>query len=549
MTLLAAVSDVNMYPLVVMSIGILLVIGLIMVLRVNAFLALIAAAVVVSLLNVEPSSQLTADIQKAQKAAGDAAKGLGETPLGGLNDYSRGKLEKAKAQAEDASTTIDGMLTSEATADSSGFQLASTAISRVTSAFGNACGGIAIVIALAAIIGTCMMDSGAADRVVRAFMNLLGEKRSPWALMGSGYVLAVPVFFDTVFYLLVPLARSFYRRTGGSYLKCILAIAAGGAITHTLVPPTPGPLAMAANLDIDLGMMILVGALVALPAAIAGIICGGVMQKIFDIPLREVAGREEPEPLPDDKLPGLFMSLLPVVLPVVMIACHTLADSLGYNGSDGNLNLTRYTGVFGNPSFALLVSTVIAIYVYIKQRGASREDVAKLVEASLMSGGVIILITAGGSAFGAMLKQANVGLAIKDLANEMFADTDPGMIMLYLGFALASILKVAQGSSTAAMIVVSGMMAGIVGDVQLPYHPVYLATAIGAGSLVGSWMNDSGFWIFAKMGGLTEKEGLQTWTPLLIVLGLVSMGMTLLLVNVMPMPLEPAADAATAMVP
>ena len=149
-----------------------------------------------------------------------------------------------------------------------------------------------------------------------------------------------------------------------------------------------------------------------------------------------------------------------------------------------------------------------------------------------------------------MLKQANVGLAIKDLANEMFADTDPGMIMLYLGFALASILKVAQGSSTAAMIVVSGMMAGIVGDVQLPYHPVYLATAIGAGSLVGSWMNDSGFWIFAKMGGLTEKEGLQTWTPLLIVLGLVSMGMTLLLVNVMPMPLaEAATETAAAITP
>lgn len=550
MTLLAAVSDVNMYPLVVMSIGILLVIGLIMVFRVNAFLALITAAVVVSLLNVEPNNQFTSDIQKAQSAAGAAAKEVGETPLDGLNEYSRGKLEKAKQKSDEASAALEGMLTSEATDESSGFQLASAAISRVTSAFGNACGGIAIVIALAAIIGTCMMDSGAADRVVRAFMNLLGEKRSPWALMGSGYVLAVPVFFDTVFYLLVPLARSFYRRTGGSYLKCILAIAAGGAITHTLVPPTPGPLAMAANLNIDLGMMIMVGALVALPAAIAGILCGDVMQKMFDIPLREVAGREEPEPLPDDKLPSLFLSLLPVVLPVVMIACHTAADSLGFNGSDGRMNLTRYTGVFGNPSFALLVSTAIAIYVYIKQRGATRDEVAKLVEASLMSGGVIILITAGGSAFGAMLKQANVGLAIKDLANEMFADADPGMIMLYLGFALASILKIAQGSSTAAMIVVSGMMAGIVGDVQLPYHPVYLATAIGAGSLVGSWMNDSGFWIFAKMGGLTEKEGLQTWTPLLIVLGVVSMGMTLLLVNVMPMPLaEVATDAATAMTP
>src|SRR5690606_10616112 len=108
-------------------------------------------------------------------------------------------------------------------------------IQRVADAFGSAAGSIAIVIALAAIIGECMMLSGAADRIVQAFLKLLGEKRTPWALMGSGYVLAVPVFFDTVFYLLVPLARSLYRRTGQHYLLSLLAIAAGGAITHTLV--------------------------------------------------------------------------------------------------------------------------------------------------------------------------------------------------------------------------------------------------------------------------------------------------------------------------
>ena len=200
-----------LHPLLIMTIGIVLVIFLIMKLKVNAFIALITAAMAVSLMAFD------------------------ENP-------DTGKSE-----------------------------LASNAISRVAEAFGNACGGIGIVIALAAVIGTCMMDSGAADRVVRAFMKLLGEERSPWALMGSGYILAVPVFFDTVFYLLVPLARSFYRRTGKSYLKCILAITAGGAITHTLVPPTPGPLTMAATLGIDLGKMIMVGAMVAMPAAIAGV--------------------------------------------------------------------------------------------------------------------------------------------------------------------------------------------------------------------------------------------------------------------------------------
>jgi len=512
------------YPLIVMTIGIVLVIGMIMWLRVNAFISLVTAAIVVSLLAVNV----------------DAVTGAGS--------------------------------------------LAPDAISRVADAFGAACGSIAIVIALAAVIGTCMMDSGAADRVVRGFMRLLGEKRAPWALMGSGYVLAIPVFFDTVFYLLVPLARSFYRRTGGSYLKCILAITAGGAITHTLVPPTPGPLTMAANLDIDLGRMILVGGLVALPAAFAGLVMAGVMDRLLNISMREIKGHVEQQPFADEQLPGLFVSLLPVILPVVMIAIHTIAGTFADRelmtradsraasagttvrqqiqqlvddsresgkgisrgdalktvkaqtveavGSPGPWNRAIvYTQVIGNPNLALLISAAIAIIVYVRQRRPSRDDMAQLVETSLMSGGIIILITAGGSAFGAMLRVAHVGEAIQAL----FGGTDSGLAILFLGFGISSLLKVAQGSSTAAMIITSGMMPGMLVGIELPYDIVYLATAIGAGSLVGSWMNDSGFWIFAKMGGLTEKEALATWTPLLVVLGVVSMSMTVLLATVMPL--------------
>ena len=123
------------------------------------------------------------------------------------------------------------------------------------------------------------MASGAADRIVQSFLKVLGEKRSSWALMGSGFVLSVPVFFDTVFYLLVPLARSLFRRTNANYLLYILAISAGGAITHTLVPPTPGPLVMATTLSIDIGVMILIGAIVAFPAAVAGSGCFGVAEQ------------------------------------------------------------------------------------------------------------------------------------------------------------------------------------------------------------------------------------------------------------------------------
>ena len=456
-------------PLVILAIGIVTVVGMIIVLRINAFIALITAAILVSLL-----------------APGPAA-------------------EK---------------------------------ITRVAEEFGRGAGKIGIVIALAAVIGQCMMDSGAADRIVRAFMRLLGEKRSPWALMGSGYVLAIPVFFDTVFYLLVPLARSFYRRTGRNYLLCLLAIAAGGAITHTLVPPTPGPLAMAANLGVDLGIMIGVGALVALPAAVVGILFSAFLDRRMPIPMRQVSDQPEPEPLGDDELPPLFVSLLPVVLPVLMIAAQTVADTMAKqeiaNEAPGTwVEVRQYTAILGDPNFALLVSTAIALFILQRQRRPTLEQLSRLVEASLMSGGLIILITAAGVAFGEMLKVAEIGPRIQGLFGD---EGGTGIALLFLGFGIAALLKIAQGSSTAAMIIASGMLAALVAEPStLGYHPVYLATAIGAGSLIGSWMNDSGFWIFAKMGGLTEVEALKSWTPMLVVLGCVAMTTTVVLALVLPL--------------
>ena len=174
----------ELHPFLILFIGVAVVIGMIIGMRINAFVALITAALVVSFL-------------------------------------SPGEI-----------------------ADK---------VSRVASAFGATAGGIGIVIALAAVIGKCLMDSGAADRVVQAFVKGMGEKRSSIALSGSGFVLSIPVFFDTVFYLLVPLARSLYRSTKKNYLKYVLAISAGAAVTHTLVPPTPGPLLMAQQLGVRSG--------------------------------------------------------------------------------------------------------------------------------------------------------------------------------------------------------------------------------------------------------------------------------------------------------
>ena len=597
-------------PLVILLIGIVTVIGMIIVFRVNAFIALITAAMLVSLL-----------------------------ATGELGDK----------------------------------------IARVAVAFGQVAGSIGIVIALAAVIGKCLMDSGAADKIVRSFLRVLGEKRASTALLGSGFVLSIPVFFDTVFYLLVPLARSLWRRTNKNYVLYVCAIGAGGAITHTLVPPTPGPLVMAETLKIDVGMMIMIGTLIGLPMAVVGLAVSRVMNRVMDVPMRPYSGEPEPEPLADDQLPALWISLAPVLLPVIMISANTVAsmgsdaehaalvrrgeaidwskfchalgqantaaspkaarpvlellpDSLQQSLAEGgkaesfpaqlqsevqaavqelvaddelyqqrafaglelndkaqklkDLGTSRLskeqleldkltqeelaiaalsaeerqrfnwlllesafpeqvrdtawrraagvTALLGNPNLALLLSAAIAMYVLVRKRKLSFKQLGRTTEIALMSGGVIILITAGGGAFGKMLGEAGVKDSIVG-----FLDTEAqtaGMIMLLLGYAVAAVMKVAQGSSTVSMIVTSGMFAAMgVSSEMLGFHPVYLAGAIGCGSLFGSWMNDSGFWIFSRMSGFTETEALKSWTILLVAISLTGLVVTLLLATVMPL--------------
>jgi GntP family gluconate:H+ symporter len=201
--------------------------------------------------------------------------------------------------------------------------------------------------------------------------------------------------------------------------------------------------------------------------------------------------------------------------------------------------LAPYTAIIGNPNLAMLVSAGVAMSVYARQRRVSRADLAEMVDTSLMGAGFIILIIAASGGIGVALQAAGIGPVIERafVGQAAASGTGSGLIFLFLGFAVASLIKIAQGSSTVAMITTAAMLAAMLpaGGRGLPFHTVYVATAIASGSLVGTWMNDSGFWMFSKMGGATEMETLKSWTPLLAVVGVTGMVTTVVLALLVPL--------------
>lgn len=384
----------------------------------------------------------------------------------------------------------------------------------VTEAFGGIVGRIGVAIAMAAVIGQCLMESGGAEKITRRFVEWLGEKYSSFSMVISGYILSIPVFHDTVFYLLVPLARSMSMRTGGrNYLLYTLAIGAGGVTTHIFVPPTPGPLAMADTLGIDIGLVIIVGLMVAIPSAFACWAYAWWIDRKLDIPIREAPGLtleelKEVSSRPESELPGFFVSLLPIAIPVVLITANTVTNTFLAGSAIADL-----TAFLGNPNLALILAAAAGLWLLASHKGLTLRQLAKPTEEAIKSAGLIILITAGGGAFGRMLVKAEVGTVLGEYAQQI------GLSLMLLGFGIAMLFRIAQGSATTAMITTSEILAPLIIAHPPGHHSVYILTAIGAGSIVGGWMNDSGFWVFKTMTGLTEVEALKTKTVSLFALG------------------------------
>jgi GntP family gluconate:H+ symporter len=389
--------------------------------------------------------------------------------------------------------------------------------------------GIGIPILMAAVIGKSMIESGAADRIVRGFDTLTGEGRTEISLFGSSFVIAIPVFFDNVFYLLAPLARAARSRTGTNYTLFIVAVGAAGAVTHGFVPPTPGPLLAASELGANIGATILVGIVIGLPTAVvAGLGYGYWINRRLDVPLRDAMGTDVDEleskvDTPTSALPGLFESLLPILLAVVLVAANTAIETFfGAESSPASI-----TGFFGDPSFSLTIAALAAAFTFYRTTEFAENGFSDELTEALKSGGNIAAITAAGGAFGALLAAAGAGEYIASGLENI------GLGLLVTAWVIAAGVRVVQGSATVAIVTTAGIVAPFTN--QLTVNTAYLVMVIGAGATFCSWYNDSGFWIVKEIGGLTQIETLKTWTVSTILIGIIGLLSTLVVSAVLPL--------------
>jgi GntP family gluconate:H+ symporter len=466
-----------MDPFLLLLIGIVVVIGGIVFLKLHAFVALFAAAIVVSTLTPRATIEQAVLAQKRPAA-------------------------EAKARAE----------------EHLGAKLANK--------FGGTCTSLGVLIAMASIVGVCLLHSGGADRIVRSTLGLFGEKRSPLVFATSGLVLGVPVFFDTVFLLLIPLARAMATRTGKNYLLYVLAIAVGTTMTHSLVPPTPGPLFAANALKVDIGTMMIAGLILSAFAATFGLAYAFWANRRWPIAVRapsdQVAApvRERPE----HELPPLWLALAPIVLPVILISGSTIADLVKLPPE-----LDRIVDALGHPNIALAIAAAIALLTVATRPGSDPKVVKDTVQASLADAGMIILITAAGGVFGGVLQETGVGERIQGLAREYRIGVLP------LAFLVTALIRTAQGSATVAMVTSVGIVGAFASPETLGCHPVYLALTIGCASKLVPWMNDSGFWVVSKTSGLTERETLRTMSVMFSLMGVAGFLAVLVAASVFPM--------------
>ncbi|WP_350288286.1 gluconate:H+ symporter [uncultured Croceitalea sp.] len=384
---------------------------------------------------------------------------------------------------------------------------ASQIIKTIQEGMGNTLGFVATVVGLGAMFGAILETSGGAKAIANFMVAKFGIKNAPTAMVVSGFLIAIPVFFDVAFIILVPMIYALQRKTGKSLLLYAIPLLAGLAITHAFIPPTPGPIAVADIIGAELGWVILVGFIVGIPTALlSGLIFGKyISKKIHIVAPEEVSSDEKTE------LPNINMTLLIIGVPIILILFNTISSS----GILGIQNKAILNGIalLGHPFSALIIANFLAWYFFGVRRGYTKEQLFKITGKSLAPAGTIILLTGAGGVFKQVLTNTGAGeLLATSLSNV-------GFPILAFAFVSAAIVRIVQGSSTVAMITAAGLVSPLLINAELSaIQLACMVIAIASGASIFSHVNDSGFWLVGQYLGITEKQTFKSWTMMTTIL-------------------------------
>ena len=384
-------------------------------------------------------------------------------------------------------------------------------INTIKEGMGNTLGFVATVVGLGAMFGAILEHSGGAEALANYLLNKFGEKNASWALMITGFFIAIPVFFDVAFIILVPLIYSLQRKTKKSLLLYAIPLLAGLAITHSFIPPTPGPVAVADILKADLGWVILFGFIVGIPSAIiSGPLFAKYISKKIHINAPKILEKQSHKDYP---AVGLILAIIGI--PIVLIVGNTVLNSPLFEEGTIPNNVKNWLQMIGHPFSALIIANLIAWYLLGIKRGYSKETLLKTTTKSMEAAGIIILLTGAGGVFKQILVNTGTGTM---LAN-YFADK--GISILLFAFLAAVIVRVLQGSATVAMITAAGITAPLLSNTITDIDKALLVIAIAAGASIMSHVNDSGFWLVSKYLHLDEKQTFRSWSVMTTILSLV----------------------------
>lgn len=385
---------------------------------------------------------------------------------------------------------------------------------------GNTLGFVAMVVGLGAMFGAILEHTGGAEALAKYLLHKFGEKRASWALMLTGFFVAIPVFFDVAFIILVPLIYSLQRSTKKSLLLYGIPLLAGLAVTHAFIPPTPGPVAVADILKADLGWVIAFGFIAGIPAAIiSGPIFGKYIAKKIHV---EAPALEEDHSDPTTyPAVGLIVSIIGI--PILLIVGNTFLNSPLTSGLQLSDTLKSWLQMIGHPFSALILANLIAWYVLGVARGVTNTKLLNITTKSMGPAGLIILLTGAGGVFKQMLVNTKTG--------EMLANyfAEQGVSILVFAFLAAVLVRILQGSSTVAMITAAGLTAPLLAMNATEIDKALLVIAIASGASILSHVNDSGFWLVSKYLGLDEKQTFKSWTVMTTILALVGFSTVVLL--------------------